>query len=238
MNNENITPVCVSLGPGDPELVTLKALKTLQRADIIFCPGTQSVGKSTSRAKEILNAIGIEETKVRLFTVPMQKERGGAKQVYQDIANEIALLYHEGKSTAFVAEGDSGFYSSVHYIADKLEEAGINVRHVAGIPAFIACGALAGIHIVKQDERLSVLPSGATFEEIEKEIKAGRSVVMMKLSQQKEPIQKAIETLQTAQFHYFENSGIAEKEFYSNDRDEILQRKFPYFSLLIIKQND
>lgn len=231
-------PVCVSLGPGDAGLVTLKALRTLQEAGIIYCPATQSDGKTVSRAKDILDEIGIDGQKIRLFLVPMSKDRTLAEKVYSDIATEIAGCYRTGRSTAFVAEGDSGFYSSVHYISDRLAEMDIAVRHIAGVPAFIACGALAGIHVVKQDERLSVFPSGASTEEIAMEVKAGKSVVLMKLSQQKEAIKKAVETLSDTQFHYFENVGIAQKEFYTDHREEIIQRTFPYFSILIIKKKD
>ncbi|WP_019540643.1 precorrin-2 C(20)-methyltransferase [Proteiniphilum acetatigenes] len=229
-------PVCVSLGPGDAGLVTLKALKTLQEVSIIYCPATQSDGKPLSRAKDILDEISIDTQKIRIFLVPMSKDRTLAEKVYSDIAIEIAGCYQTGRSVAFVAEGDSGFYSSVHYISDKLEEMDIDVQHIAGVPAFIACGALAGIHVVKQDERLSVFPSGTSTEEIVMEVEAGKSVVLMKLSQQKDTIKKTVEALSEAQFHYFENVGIAQKEFYTNDRNEITQRLFPYFSLLIIKK--
>ncbi len=235
---DKCAPVCVSLGPGDPGLVTLKALKTLQEVEIIYCPATQSDGKLSSRAKDILDEIGIEGQKTRFFFVPMSKDRTFAEKVYTDIASEIAGCYNAGQSVAFVAEGDSGFYSSVHYISDKLGEMKIPVRHIAGVPAFIACGALAGIHVVKQDERLLVFPSTASTEEIALEVEAGKSVVVMKLSQQREMIKEAVKMLPDGQFHYFENIGIAGKEFYTNNREEILDRSFPYFSLLIIKKTN
>lgn len=236
MEIDKQSPVCVSLGPGDAGLVTLKALRALQEVEIIYCPATQSDRKILSRAKDILDEIGIDGQKTRLFSVPMSKDRTLAEKVYSGIASEIAECYQTGRSVAFVAEGDSGFYSSVHYISDKLEEMDIAVQHIAGVPAFIACAALAGIHVVKQDERLSVFPSTTSAEEITMEVKAGKSVVLMKLSQQKDAICKAIEVLPDAQFHYFENVGIVGKEFYTNHPEEIVQRSFPYFSILIIKK--
>lgn len=233
---EKKLPVCVSLGPGDAGLVTLRALKTLQDVEMIYCPATQSDGKILSRAKDILDEIGIDRQKVRLFFVPMSKDRTLAEKVYSDTTAEIAGYYRHGCSVAFVAEGDSGFYSSVHYISDKLKEMDIPVQHIAGVPSFIACGALAGIHVVKLDERLSVFPSDVSTEEIGMEVNAGRSVVLMKLSQQKDAIRNAIKTFSDGQFHYFENVGIVQKEFYTNDPEEILNRSFPYFSILIIKK--
>ena len=65
----------VSLGPGDPELITLKGLKTLQKADIIYCPATQGKHGIISRATDILKAIEVDESLIHPFILPMSKER-------------------------------------------------------------------------------------------------------------------------------------------------------------------
>ena len=66
----------ISLGPGDPELITLKALKALNAVDVIFCPGTKSgEGRMKSRALDILRQLEVDETKIRLFQVPMSRDR-------------------------------------------------------------------------------------------------------------------------------------------------------------------
>ena len=144
----------VSLGPGEPELITLKALKALQEADVIYCPGTQA----KSRARDILEALPIKMDRVRLFHVPMSKDRTLANQAYDAICAEIANLVAMGKNVAITAEGDSGFYSSVNYMFDKLACMGLPISTIAGVPAFIAAGAISGLHIVKQEEELVVLP--------------------------------------------------------------------------------
>ena len=102
--------VGVSLGPGEPELITLKALKALQGADIIYCPGTQT----KSRSGDILQALPVDMERVRLFHVPMSKDRTFANQAYDALCTEIASLVATGKNVAITAEGDSGFYSSVN----------------------------------------------------------------------------------------------------------------------------
>ena len=142
------------MGPGEPELITLKALKALQEADVIYCPGTQA----KSRARDILEALPIKMDRVRLFHVPMSKDRTLANQAYDAICAEIANLVAMGKNVAITAEGDSGFYSSVNYMFDKLACMGLPISTIAGVPAFIAAGAISGLHIVKQEEELVVLP--------------------------------------------------------------------------------
>ena len=119
----------VSLGPGEPELITLKALKALQEADIIYCPGTQT----KSRSRDILQALPINMERVRLFHVPMSKDRTLANQTYDSICTEIAALVATGKNIAITAEGDSGFYSSVNYMFDKLASMNLPITRCAGI---------------------------------------------------------------------------------------------------------
>ena len=72
----------VSLGPGDPELITLKGLKTLQKADIIYCPATQGKHGIISRATDILKAIEVDESLIHPFILPMSKERTDALNAY------------------------------------------------------------------------------------------------------------------------------------------------------------
>ena len=155
-------PICfVSLGPGDPELITLKGLKKLRQAEIIYCPATMNKnGQLLSRAARIIEELGIGESAIRLFTLPMSKNRTEAWKVYDALYEEAASAWDEGKKVVIVAEGDAGFYSSIQYIYDKFRENRIEVERTAGIPAFIAAGALAGLHIVKDHRHTRNADSG------------------------------------------------------------------------------
>lgn len=225
----------VSLGPGDPELITLKGLKTLQKADIIYCPATQGKHGTVSRATHILKALEINESSIHPFILPMSKERVDALNAYNELFLDAKAEYLSEKRIVIVAEGDAGFYSSIQYVYDKFEEVGIPVERIAGIPAFIAAGALAGIHIVKQEEQINVIPGTASFDELSAKIENGVVIVIMKLPGCHEAIQTCIrQYADKAAFHYFENVG-TEKEYYTSDTDAILSKDFPYFSLLIIQ---
>ena len=137
--------IFVSLGPGEPGLITLKGLKALQNADCIFCPETRTTsGRILSRAADILHALNIPNTTLSRFALPMSKNREQAFAAYDKVYSEASLLHKENKKVCIVAEGDAGFYSSVHYIFEKLQADNIPVQHIAGIPAFIAAGACAG----------------------------------------------------------------------------------------------
>ena len=225
----------VSLGPGEPELITVKGLKQLQQADIIYCPATRNKqGDTFSRAADIVRALEINEAVIQCFMVPMSKDRMEAWKAYDCLYNEAMANHTAGKRIVIVAEGDAGFYSSIQYIYDKLTDAGIAVQRIAGIPAFIAAGALAGLHIVKQEEQIIVIPGTPSAEELSEKIDAGYVIVIMKLSQCVETVHDCIRKHPQTQFHYFENVG-TEKEYYTSDKKIIADKVFPYFSLMIIQ---
>ena len=108
------------------------------------------------------------------------------------------------------------------------------MERTAGIPAFIAAGALAGLHIVKQEEQIIVIPGILTAEELSEKIKAGYVIVIMKLSQCVDAVHECISKHPQARFHYFENVG-TDKEYYTSDKKIISEKPFPYFSLMIIQ---
>lgn len=237
-NNQEINRVVtfVSLGPGDPELMTLKALKLLQKVDIIFCPSTKAkTGKTLSRGANILSFLDIDRDKIHFFDVPMSKNREKTIKSYHNVSVEIQKLYQQQKDIAVVAEGHNGFYSSSYYISEFLTEQHIPNVQIAGIPAFIACGTLANMHIVKQDEKLVVLPHLDNIDELSSYIERNYQVVLMKTSKSAEIIKQYLRENPKTDIHYFENVGSQKKEFYTTNISEILDREFPYFSLIIIK---
>lgn len=224
----------VSLGPGDPELITCKALRILQEADIIFCPGTSLPdGTLKSRAFSILEGLPVEEAKIHFFAVPMSRNRAAAFQAYEEAGKALNHFVEAGKQVALVAEGDACFYSSAHHLFSCLQTAGITVEMVPGVPAFIAAGASAGLHLVKQQERLLVIPGEVHPEELEEALEREYTIVIMKVPLGEIPIRSFMKAHPACQYHYFEQVGGA-GEFYTSQYAEIVNRTFTYFSILVI----
>lgn len=221
----------VSLGTGDPELLTLKALKALQAADCIFCPETNTGG---SRSADIIMQLNIPSDTIRCYQLPMSKQREMALAAYDDVASRAALLQGEGQKVCIVAEGDAGLYSSVHYALERLQVMRIPVEQIAGIPAFIAAGAHDCLHIAKQEERLTIIPGTATEKDLERLIGDGSTVVIMKLSQCAAAVKNFIRQRPNHQYNYYECLGTP-KEVCLDDVAQITIRQFPYFSMLIVK---
>ena len=233
----NHSPILfISLGPGDPELITLKGWKALQAADIVFCPETAGRdGQRTSRAADIVRRLDVGDNHIRRFLLPMSKRREAALEAYDGVYAQARALQDEGVRVCIVAEGDAGFYSSVHYVFERLQADGRAVEHVAGIPAFIAAGALAGLHTASQEQRLTVLPGTETAQELERLVGDGGTVVVMKLSQCADEVHRCIRLHPEYTYHYFENVGTP-AEFYTCDSATVVARHFPYFSLMIVQR--
>ena len=223
------TPVSfLSLGPGDPELLTLKVVKALGEADIVVVPST--TGKS--RAAEIIRE-WCDEDRMYRYELPMQKDRTAVRKVYDDICQQVVAWYNEGRRIAIVVEGDVSIYASIHYVLDELKRRDIPVTQQPGIPSFIAAAAMADLSLVSGQQRLVVLPGDADGETLEQLLTSNHVVVIMKLSQCAEALKDFLRQHPAVTCHYFENVDTTEA-FHTAQCDEILSRQLPYFSLCIL----
>lgn len=218
----------LSLGPGDPELLTLKVVKALREADIVVVPST--TGKS--RAAEIIREWCNEDRMYR-YELPMQKDRTAVRKVYDDICQQVVAWYNEEKHVVIVVEGDVSIYASIHYVLDELKRRDIPVTQQPGIPSFIAAAAMADLSLVSGQQRLVVLPGDADGETLEQLLTSNHVVVIMKLSQCAEALKDFLRQHPAVTCHYFENVGTTEA-FHTAQYDEILSRQLPYFSLCIL----
>ena len=164
----------------------------------------------------------------------MAMDGSAASTAYDALFEEVVMLHRQGYSIGVAAEGDVGVYCTVHYVLERLQQRGIQVEQVPGIPSFIASAARAHLHLVSHDERLIVLPGRAETKELEMLVAMHHTVVVMKLSICAEEIRQFVLMHPQMEYHYLENTG-CEQEFYSVDVATIAQRVYPYFSLLIIK---
>jgi len=234
MTTQHYPITFVSLGPGDPELITLKALKALQSADLIFCAATADASNGVrSRSAALLSAYNLE-AEVRTFNLPMSKQRDAALAVYQQLFRDALTAQNEGLKVAIAVEGDAGIYASMHYVLELLETEGAPVLQLCGIPSFIAAGGAGHLHLIQQDERLLVVPGQVTADELSQLLETRHTVVLMKLSQCESVVKAFMQAHPDHHYHYFENVSTPQ-ERHIDQVAEILPLPFPYFSLMIIK---
>ncbi|WP_237073430.1 precorrin-2 C(20)-methyltransferase [Prosthecochloris sp. GSB1] len=226
----------VSLGPGDPGLITLRALRVLEDADSVWYPATfPSSGEPASIALDILRSCGIDDCKCRCIEMPMSRDRRPAENVYALGWSRILDELLKKNAVAVVTVGDAGIYSTVSPFLERASEAGVPYSVVAGVPAFLAAGAAAGIPLVRQADRLTVLARVRSVDEIERSLGEDGTVVVMKLSTLRDQLLPWLESC-AAGFVYAEKIGM-QGEFITSDVEKLRSRKIPYFSLLICSRN-
>ena len=150
----------LSVGPGDPELLTLKALRLLRAASVVAYPAPE---QGDSFARSIVATwleAGQREIPIR---IPMQQGPPPAA-IYDAAAVELATELDRGNDVALLCQGDAFFYGSfVHLFARLAGRYRIEV--VPGVPSITACAAAASTPLVTRDETLAVIP--ATLDETE-----------------------------------------------------------------------
>jgi precorrin-2/cobalt-factor-2 C20-methyltransferase len=236
MGKETGTVYGISLGPGDPELITVKALTLLKSVDFIYYPGTIGVdGAISSVALDILQPYAFSETRLRVMPVPMSRSREPAESSYAGSYNLIAAECREGKSVAVVSVGDAGFYSTCSAILERADKDGISTLMVPGVPAFIAAGSAAGMPLALQNDKVLVLAQLDDITHLDRCLNEYETVVIMKLSTIKNELVSYLEK-RAETFVYAERVGMS-GEYITMDIEALRNRRIPYFSLLICSRH-
>ena len=161
----------IGVGPGDPELLTMKAIRTMQKVDIIIAPKTEK--KDGSVAFNIAKPYLKKDVQVVYQVFPMVRGFSDSTDAWEANKQEIMGFLAQGKNVAFLTLGDAMFYSTYIYVFRLLEKAGVKIETIPGIPAFCA--------IVEGDDVLSIIPATADAAKIKKAMAASDNVVIMKV---------------------------------------------------------
>ena len=226
----------VSLGPGDPELLTIKALRVLQESDVIFYPGSSYQGTKKSYSFPLLMHHNLENKDLRGFYLDMSDDRAHAKKVYEIIASEIKDLVTSGKKVSIVCEGDLSLYASFSYVLDHLKKIKIPVELIPGINSFSLGAAKHKIPLGLLKDKIIVVPRIKSIAKMSEYLDQFDTLILMKIKTSWTDFYQEL-AKQNWQFYYCERLG-TDQEYISTDLQEISSRKIPYFSLLIIKKID
>lgn len=225
----------ISLGPGDPELLTLKALRLLKESDIIFYPGSLfSDGRKDSYVLPMLQYHGLDQSKLEGFFLKMSADRAAAEATYAETAQKISEAFLQGKRVSIVCEGDLSFYASFSYLLEKLQQKDIPIELVPGINSFTLGAAKHQVPVCLQNEKVAILPLETDIEKIEESMQSFDTLILMKIRFGWKNLRKHLLN-KNWKFYYCERLG-TDSEFISTDIHSLQDREIPYFSLLIIKR--
>jgi precorrin-2/cobalt-factor-2 C20-methyltransferase len=167
----------VGLGPGAPDLLTLRAARLVSGAGVIAYP-TLAGGASFARSIVAdLIAPGAEEI---VMDIPMTVERAPAQAAYDDGAARIAAVLAEGRDVVCLCEGDPFFYGSFMYLFARLSGR-FDVQVVPGVTSVSGGSARAGLPLVARNERLTVLPGPLPEAELRARIDGAEALAILKV---------------------------------------------------------
>lgn len=148
----------VGVGSGDPELMTLKAVRVIKECQVIVVP-TEEVEQSVAYqiVKEVVP--DLHQKELIGLHMPMVKDESLLQVEQEKSANAVISKLMNGKNVAFLTLGDATIYSTYTYIQKIVEEKGYETRIISGIPSFLSAAAQLNTKLVIRDEHLHIIPS-------------------------------------------------------------------------------
>lgn len=218
----------VGLGPGDPELMTIKADRLIRGALVIAYPMLEQ-GDSFARS---IAALSICDAARHIeISIPMSVDRAPAQAAYDRGADTIARALRAGEDVVVLCEGDPFFYGSFMYLFSRLSDE-FDVEVVPGVTSVTACAAALQRPLTARNEVLTILPGPMEADELRDRIGAASSVAIMKVGRHMSKIRDVIEDLGLT-----DRAGYVERASLPNqvvcplaDAPETA----PYFSMILI----
>ncbi|HSN96532.1 MAG TPA: precorrin-2 C(20)-methyltransferase, partial [Nitrososphaeraceae archaeon] len=172
--------VCVGCGPGDPELLTVKAASLLKNADVIYAP-TAREGKP-SIALSIVQKYVNATAKIVDLIFPMVKNREQTRLYWRRNAEQIAEAAKMGKNVVYLTVGDPSLYSTWIYIQREITSRypEIHLKIIPGIPSVFAFAAQAKISLAEGDETLGIIPACYDLEKVKRTANSCDTLVFLK----------------------------------------------------------
>lgn len=221
----------LGVGPGDPELITLKALRLLQAAPVLAYPAPDD-GASLARA---IAAPHIPNGRIEIVVrTPMTPGHFPANDVYDRYAAEIAGHLTAGRDVAHLCEGDPFLYGSFMYLYERLAP-----RHrvvvVPGVSSLGACAAAAGAPLVSRNQVLAVLPATLAEETLAVRLRDADAVAVMKVGRHLPKVRRAL-----AQAGRMAGAILIERATFGDQRvralAEVSDESAPYFSMVLVRR--
>lgn len=219
----------IGVGPGDPELLTLKAHRILTHAPVIAYPAPDD-GRSFARAivSQYMRPNQLEIP----IVIAMRVERFPAKEVYDKAASEIAGHLRAGTDVAVLCEGDPFFYGSFMYLFERLAGE-FPVEIVPGVSSLMACSAALGRPLAARNDVLTVIPAPLPDARVETMLAEADAAAIMKVGRHFARMRTLIEkTGLLGAAGYVERAGLPEQKVLP--LASVREESAPYFSMILI----
>ena len=228
----------VGVGPGDPELLTLKAINAIKDADVIIAPRTEKKEESTalSIARPYIQA----KTEILDLVFPMVYNAKTLSDAWESNKNVIMNLLDKGKKVVFLTLGDPMLYSTYMYVYRlllKANDKGHEIITVPGINAFCAISSRLGVPLAEGNDILSIVPATIDEAALDKVLATSDSIVLMKVYKNYEQVVAKLHKFNLAENAVMVSKCGLEGEEIVRDFTSAGSEKVNYLSTILTKRS-
>ena len=231
----------VGVGPGDPELLTVKAVRVLRSTRVVaYFAKRGKTGNAYATAQQFLHPEAALLPLHYPYTVEISPNHpdyiAEMRAFYDESALSVSARLADGLDVAVLCEGDPLFYGSYMYLHDRLAQRE-SCRVIPGITSFAGCAAGAGIPLVSTDRNFSIIPGTLPEEELEAKLRSSDAAAIIKLGRHFAKVRRVLDRLgRSHNAMYFEHGTTAhERAMRLCDKQD---DRSLYFALIIVPGHD
>ncbi|MFQ6017688.1 MAG: precorrin-2 C(20)-methyltransferase [Kiloniellaceae bacterium] len=219
----------LGIGPGDPELITLKALRILQAAPVVAYPAPER-GESLARGIAAPHLPG-GQTEIAI-RMPLVEAGFPVREVYDRAADELGGHLEAGRDVAVLCEGDPFFYGSFMYLFGRMAQR-FPVEVVPGVSSLTACAAVLGAPLAARNDTLTVLPAPLDADRLKARLAGTEAAAIIKVGRHLTKVRKVLEELGLAgRARYVEHATMATQRILP--LEQVGPDAAPYFSMVLV----
>lgn len=223
----------VGLGPGDPELMTLKAHRLITSAKVVAYPAPDS---GTSFARSIADGLIGNGAREIPIIVPMRVDRFPAKEIYDKASADIAEVLESGLDVVTLCEGDPFFFGSFMYLFERLADR-FEVEIVPGVTSLTTCAAQLGRPLTSRNDVLTIIPGPLPDNEIRRKVEEAQAVAIMKVGRHLARLKALLSEMGLLdRAGYVERASLPEQKVHR--LVDLEAETAPYFSMILIYKGD
>ena len=222
----------MSVGPGDPELLTVKALRIMEQSPVLACPRTKN-GEMTA-LNIVRQAMDVSGKEILALDFTMSRDKSVQKAAHERAADKVCHCLEQGKDVSMPNLGDVSIYSTYCYLMELVRKRGFETVMVAGVPSFCAVAARLGISLTEKDRPLHIAPGSSELEEV---LHWPGNKILMKSGRQMPEVLRAIDQYADLEKSaMIQNCGMTEEQVYPNLQEKIPEEHTGYFTTVIVKE--
>lgn len=225
----------VGVGPGDPELLTLKAKRVLEGIECVAIPKTSA--DKESLAFSIVSSVMDGKKEVIELLFPMSFNEELLEESWNNAVAAVKERLDAGRDVAFITLGDPTVYSTYMYLHKVIRKQGYETEIIPGITSFCASAARVGISLAENKETMVVIPSAYDCDNLEEIIDNFNNIVLMKISSKFSELRKKLKEKGLEDKTFLVSRCGLDGERIEPDIEKVDEDGLSYFTTMIIKKN-